>query len=330
MTDLIPFITRLPKFFEKRPTSILSNDKAITFEAYTEIPALNASVLKKPTPCHMLHALTQDDDEEEKDHLKIGRLVHLAALEPDRFYGHVMKIPTDAPKKPTKAQINAKKPSLETLEKIGFWEEFKLKAEGRTVVEEEELDNIEQMRDALFAHHKIKELLACPGHTEATIETWNPEIEVMQKARYDKLPGAGASFLFDIKTTRRKDLSIWDMKTDIRSLGYHLQARWYIDTLNLAANDVRKQFYFAFVSNQPPYIARLAELNVNTPEGMLLSARDLCYANEDVAANHNLPIGRAPMFINAAREFLLRIRENHPKPLEAFEAYQFEGPQLIL
>lgn len=330
MQDLIPFISRLPRFFEKRPTSILSNDKAIDFETYTLLPALNASTLKKPTACHMLHALTQGEDEEEKDHLKIGRLVHLAALEPDRFGTHVMKIPPNAPKKPTKAQINAKKPSLETMEKIDYWNEFALKAEGRTIVDEEELDSIEQMRDALFAHHKIKSLLTCPGHKEATIEVWNPEIEIMQKARYDLLPGAGASFLLDIKTTRRKDLSIWDMKTEIRSLGYHLQARWYIDTLNLASNDSRKQFYFAFVSNQPPYIARLAELNVNTPEGMLLSARDLCYANEDVASNKNLPIGRAPMFINAAREFLLRIEQNHPKPLEAFEAYQHEGPQLIL
>ena len=256
MKDYVPFIKSLPDYFEKRPTTIKANDKAISFEEYCTIPALNASTLKSPTPAHMLHNLTEDEDEEEKQHFKIGRLVHLASLEPDRFHESIAKIPEDAPKKPTKAQINAKKPSLDTLQSIQFWTHFNETNAGRTMLKADELDQVEQMRDALLAHHQIRELLQCPGHTEATIETWDEEMQVMRKARYDKLPGSGGDFLLDIKTSR-SNLGAWEVKSEMRKLGYPLQAAWYLDTLNLAANDKRKRFYFAYVTNNPPYIARL-------------------------------------------------------------------------
>lgn len=331
MKDYIPFISSLPAYFQKRPTTIRANDKAVTFEEYCEIPALNASVLKCPTPAHMLFSLTEDEDEEEKQHFKIGRLVHLASLEPDRFHDSIAKIPEDAPKKPTKAQINAKKPALETIQSIQFWEHFTTTNAGRTVLKADELDQVEQMRDALLAHHQIRELLQCPGHTEATIEVWDDEMQVMRKMRYDKLPGAGADFLLDVKTTR-KELNINALKYEILGMGYHLQARYYMDGLNLASADKRKRFYFPFVRSAPPYIARLVELNVNTPgnDNPLLVARDLLYANEDVARESRLPIGRMPMFIGAAREFLQRVGENHPKPFGAWEGYENENAVLIV
>lgn len=329
MKDYIPFITRLPAFFEKRPASILSNDKAISFEKYTEIPALNASVLKKATPAHMLYAMTEDEDAEEGEALTIGRLVHLATLEPDRFHEKIAIIPPDAPKKPTKAQLNAKKPKLETLQLIQWWEHFRRTAAGKDIIDSDMLDAVEQMRDALLAHHQIRELLNCPGYTEASIEVWNDELQVMQKARFDKLPGAGASFLLDVKTTR-VELDMWSLKSEIRKRGYALQARYYMDTLNLAASDVRKQFYFPFVRNAPPYLARLAVLDVDKPgdDNLLRQAHDLLYAT-DVDSNSPLPIGRVPMFINASREFLQRVGENHPRPFGAWEGYENEGAQLV-
>jgi len=327
--DYAPFIKALPTYFTPCETRILSNDKAITFEQYCEIDALNASVLKKPTPAHMLHTITEDEDEEEKLHFKIGRLVHMAALEPEQFYGHVLKLPSDAPKKPTKAQVNAKRPSVETIENIDWWERFRAESEGRTVVKEDELDSIEQMRDALLRHHQIREMLQCASRKEATIEVWDEEMQIRRKARYDLLPGAGADFLLDIKTTR-KELDMNAIKYEILGRGYHLQAQYYIDTLNLASNDKRKRFYFPFVKSSPPYVARLAWVDAKDPgeDSPLAKAKALLYAS-DVGPNSPLPLGRMPMFINAARECLRRICENHADPMGAWEAYEFEGPQLV-
>jgi len=325
MLDFIPIATRLPKFFERRPHRITYGKP---FDDYTEIAAANASILKQPTPAHMWHSLAEDDAEESAA-LLLGRLVHTAVLEPNEFDSRTIILPADAPKKPTKAQRAAKKPKPETLRQIEWWDEFTEKAKGRDIITEEKRDQIEQMRDAVFNHHKARELITCPGHNEATIETWNDEMQVMQKARYDKLPGAGASFLVDLKCTCR-ELNDFAILSEVRTRGYHLQARYYLDVLNLSSNDLRRQFFFIFVRNEPPYLARLYELNTDLPGSNLLSdAKNLLYAT-DVPESARLPIGRLPMFINAAREFLQRVRESHPEPLAAWEGYEHEDARLLI
>lgn len=320
--DYLPLFQRLPNFFERRPTSILAGDKAIGFEAYSELASINASLLKEPTPAHMLNCMLEGH--KDSPALDLGQLVHTAILEPERFASSYILLPDDAPKKPSERQINAKKPSSSTIEAIAFWEDFNERAAGRIVADTEAIDKVEQMRDAVYKHHFARSIIEAPGRNEATVETWDEEMQVMRKARYDRLPGAGANFLLDIKTTRH-ELHPWAILSEVRSRGYALQAKFYVDTLNLAANDKRGQFYFIFVRNEAPFICRVFELNAGLPGANLLTdAESLLYGQD------NTQPGRLPMFVNAAREFIRRVQENHVSPLGAWEAFENEPAQLLV
>ena len=59
-----------------------------------------------------------------------GQLIHRAILEPDVFDKTTIVLPADAPKHPTKAQINAKKPSQDSLDAIAWWHDFGVKNAG--------------------------------------------------------------------------------------------------------------------------------------------------------------------------------------------------------
>lgn len=318
MLDYLPFLQRLPRYFERRKTAI---SYGLSFEAYSEIPAINASVLKEPTAAHMLHVCCKGH--ETTPALDNGTLVHAAILEPEKFPSLYIILPDDAPRKPSAKQRNAKKPSAETLAAIEFWDDFNERAAGRIQVTAEEIDIIEQQREAVMKHHFARTLIEAPGHNEATIETWDDEMQIMRKSRYDRLPGAGASFLLDIKTTRH-ELHPWAILGEVRSRGYHLQARSYLDTLNLASNDKRGQFYFIFVRNEAPYLCRVFELNEGLPGNNLLTdAGSLLYATD------NTQPGRLPMFVNAAREFMQRIADKHTDPLGAWEGFENEQAHLL-
>jgi hypothetical protein len=371
--DYTKILPRLPALFQNRGRA---HHKALPFESYADLPALNASVLKCRTPLDMLHAMQDPEDRPAKECFDLGGNLHCALLEPDRWEkslyvydgetptkremerwsSPLIALPEDAPKRPSKAQVNAAKPSPKTLEAISWWDAFNAKVDGATVVTEEEHqraaewhhfqattkgktilsstdhDQVLEMRKALLRHHEIRRLMEAPGTNETTVEVWDPEWEVMRKARFDRLPGkivsggrAYPSFVVDIKTTSANIDSDWAIRNEILKWGYHLQARWYLDILGMALDEPpRDRFYFAFVTIKPPYKSRLYELNINTEgDNLLNDAGEILYQRGE----HT--VGRVPMFVAAAREFLIRIEERHPDPLGAWHAYEHEGARIV-
>ena len=327
--DFTKTLPGLPAFFQRRPTA---HHKALSFEDYAGMPALNASVLKCRTPLDMLYAMQSPEDRPAKDCFDLGGNLHCAVLEPERWEQSLIVLPEDAPKRPTTKQLKAKKPSPDTKAAIEWWADFDGKFGGRTVLSNEDHDQVMEMRKALLRHHEIRRLMEAPGINETTVEVWDEEWQIMRKARFDRLPGkiisggrAYPSFVVDIKSTAANIDSDWAIRSEILKFGYHLQARWYLDLLALALDEPpRDRFYFAFVTKKAPYKARLYELNVNTPgDNLLNDAGDILYQRGD----HT--VGRAPMFIAAAQEFLHRIRECHPDPMGAWTAYEHEGARLV-
>lgn len=330
MIDFEPIFKRLPAFFERRPTKVTFG---VSFDAYAELPALNASILKRRTALDMLYEMRCPEDREEKDCFTLGENLHTAVLEPHIWNQRVVILPEDAPSRPTARQINAKNPAKATLEAIAWWDEFNETNKGKTILSAEDHDQVVQMRDALHRHHEIKRLLTAPGNNEATVEVWNEEFQVMQKARFDRLPGkcvdangnAVPSFVVDVKSTSANIDSDWAIRNEILKFGYGLQARYYLDILAAALDEpVRDRFYLAFVTNKEPYKARLYELNEHTPgDNLLNDARGILYQSGE----HT--VGRVPMFTGAALEFIRRCVEGHNDPLGAFPAYEHEGARLV-
>ena len=373
--DFIPIFQRLPAFFEQRPVMV---KYGMSHQAYAELPSLNASILKKRTALDMLYEMRCPDDRPQKDCFDLGGQLHCAVLEAERWKGEILifdgemptrkeqelwsnelvAIPADAPKKPTKAQLKAPKPTPQAKASIEWWADFSDRAgsalmlseeeygramewkqlqeqtKGRILLTSEEHDQVMQMREALYRHHEIRRLLEIPGHNEAVIEAWDPEYQVMRKARFDRLPHKALdsrgnpipSFVPDIKTTSANIDSDWAIRSEVLKWGYHLQARWYLDILTFGDIDAgpRDRFYFPFVTTKEPYKARLYELNINTPgDNLLEDANNILYQR----AEHT--VGRLPMFLDAAHEFIQRVKEGHKDPMGAWAAYEHEGARLV-
>jgi hypothetical protein len=325
--DFLTLFRRLPAYFEKRAARIVNNT---SHDVYSEWSSLNATILKQPTPWEMLHKLTEVREDTEA--LINGKLLHMAVFEPDILDQHIVLEPEDTPKKPTKTQVAAflsgdpkrvKRLKAETVAAIQWWQNFEGTLNGRRVLDTESYDKLHFMRDAVLRHHFAREIINAPGRSEASIEVWDPEWQVMRKARYDRLPGQGASFLLDLKSTR-KPLTDSAIRSEVFAYGYDVQFKSYMDVLTLATGDERKQFYGIFTRNAPPYMTRVYEINRLMPAPSFLHrANDLLYAAETTQP------GRLPMFCNAAREFIRRIQEKHPDPAGAWEAYEHEGARLL-
>lgn len=326
--NLLPLFQSLPKFFERRPASVRYG---VSNEEYYAIPALNASVLKKRTALDMLHLMA--GEREEKDCFDLGGNLHCAVLEPERWEKSLVILPEDAPARPTARKINAKKPSKDTVAAIEWWKEFDAQNAGKTVLTEEEHDQVVQMHDALLRHHRIRELLEAPGNNEVVVEAWDEEFGVMLKARFDRLPGgcfdgrgeAVPSFVIDIKTTSGNIDSDASMRGEILKWGYHIQARFYMRLLSLVLDEpARDVFYFPFVTTKAPYKSRLYKLDIyQSPDNLLTDADEILFQRGE----HT--VGRVPMFVHAAHEFIQRIQEKHADPMGAWTAYEDEDARPV-
>ena len=76
----------------------------------------------------------------ETDDMLLGTVFHTAVMEPDLFNAQYISVPEDAPKRPTARQREAKKPSLDTLSAIEWWDDFEKEAAGKRIVTRADLD----------------------------------------------------------------------------------------------------------------------------------------------------------------------------------------------
>jgi len=96
-------------------------------------------------------------------------------------------------------------------------------AAGKIVVTAKIMDEIDRCVDRVMQHHEARELLE-GADTEVTIR-WETECGFQCKARLDMVPRG--SFLGDLKTT--DDASQRGFERKVLSMGYHLQAAFYLD-----------------------------------------------------------------------------------------------------
>jgi hypothetical protein len=78
-----------------------------------------------------------------------GSLLDCILFEPEKFAEKFFVIPEGAPKKPTSAQVNAKKPSPESLEQIARWEEMQAEINGRIIVSRDDMNEAEFLKTCI-------------------------------------------------------------------------------------------------------------------------------------------------------------------------------------
>lgn len=197
---------------------------------YDTIPGLNYSGAKEilKSPAHYQAWLKAED--EESDALRLGRLVHLASLEPTKFDARVRVMPEcDRRTKEGKAIYEA---FMSTLR------------EGEETIKQKEQEMVLAVAEA--AQRGIK-TIAVGEHAEKVEHIYTQKFGgTTIKGRPDLvLEFPDRTVVIDVKTTQ--DASPKAFAKDVSKFKYHLQAAWYMQLTGA------KEFYFVAVEKQAPY-----------------------------------------------------------------------------
>jgi hypothetical protein len=175
----------------------------MTYAEYAKVDALNWSTLRemRRSPLHYRHRL--ENPREDTTGLALGRAVHTAVLEPERF--------------PLEYVVfgGARRAGKE-------WEAFKEANDGLTILKADEFANVIAMRDAVHRHKTAMSYLS-GGAAEQTV-TWIERIngvEIACKARPDYI----GSVIADLKSTG--DAGPGAFGRTAARFGYHCQLAWY-------------------------------------------------------------------------------------------------------
>lgn len=221
--------------------------EGIPFEQYCAIPAINKSGLDyfEQSPAHYFSSLNEPEGEKSKA-LRFGGAIHCRVLEPAEFEKRYCALPPDAPKRPTIAQIEAKKPSDATIELIAWWTKFHELANGREIISDQELTDCMRIAKAVRSHRAAKMLLQ-NGKFEVTLVWIDPEFGVLCKARVDWLsPDA----MLDLKST--KDASPAGWWKQVKDYNLHRQVAWYSDGWEILTGE-KLPFGFVAVEKEEPF-----------------------------------------------------------------------------
>lgn len=189
--------------------------------------------------------------ETPKKHFVVGSITNDVLLQPHLLDSQYAILPPDAPRRPTSAQINAKKPSEETQFAVEWWAAFNHGLNGRTVVEADDYDKACRMRDAVHAHPAARVLLA-DGIAEKTLKFTEPETGAKCKCRPDWIGKLGSGhILVDLKTTT--DASPDSFGRSALSWRYHVQAAFYSEGFYHATGNFPQIFGFVVVEKEYPF-----------------------------------------------------------------------------
>jgi hypothetical protein len=183
-----------------------------------------------------------------------GTLAHCAALEPGALSARYVVVPEDAPRRPTKAQWTAKKPSPESVLAMEWWTGFGKTCGERLIVAAEDYAITQLQLAALQAEPEIAELLR-EGHGEVSVFWHDPDTGVYCKARPDWMRPTGKKRvkLVDLKTAA--DDTPEGFSRSAARLGYHRQRAHYWRGFEIASGMEVEDFIFATVSSEPPVLA---------------------------------------------------------------------------
>lgn len=221
-------------------------------------------LMLQKSPAHYYHWLTSPPTESTAAMNK-GTATHTLLFEPQKWDKEICVIPADAPSKPTKAMLDAKKPSEESLAKIAWWADFNEKNADKCIITADEEADARAMVDAVLKHEDILPLLHHPSAKAEVSITAIEEVDGLSipcKMRCDLLTEDGKTIV-DLKTAM--DASQEGFAKAFFSRGYWMQAAHYIATARKAGVPVER-FIFVAVESTAPYSVALYEMDAKSLE----------------------------------------------------------------
>lgn len=193
--------------------------------------------------------------EEPTKAMREGTALHTALFESDRFNDRCITLFDDAPNRPTKKQINAKKPSDETLAAIEWWREFDAKSIGKIVLSAEKVVEIHDRCHAIRTDADAgREIHTSPIATEVSMFWRDPETNVPRRGRPDRL--RAGNVCVDLKSTVCAAAPAFSRAC--MEYGHFTQAADYTDALELLTGEPWR-FRWIAAESEPPYLCPVYE-----------------------------------------------------------------------
>lgn len=195
-----------------------------------------------PTPSHFLEWLTSRKKKPETPAMRLGSLIHVAVLEPDRFDRECVV-------EPDYGEIYGKhKNGHLTAEGKAARAEFQSEHFGATLVDAEDKFRMVGMAMSIRAHTGAAKLIHCKGANEVSICWDDPETGIRCRGRIDKHSTGLA--LLDLKSCRSAHRRFF--QTDASKRGYHAQAAMYEKGWSILTGE-HEIYTLVAVESEPPF-----------------------------------------------------------------------------
>ena len=224
----------------------------VDFEEYLGWDAISQSSLKRmaKSPRHY----SRQPDSKESKALKIGSLVHCAALEASALHERYVVMPRYELEDENVTAAGQPTTSRATKYYKKRAEEFKRENAGREIVSQEEYSKTQAIVYALQENELARRLLREEGRTEVSLIWDDPETGLPLKARIDKQWDGG---ILDLKTTR----SLGDFPKQAATLHYHVQAAHYLAGWRAVGDSDIRDAWILAVESEAPHCAHAAPLD---------------------------------------------------------------------
>lgn len=208
---------------------------------YNSLPGMNVSKLKDAyaegwqyfAAAHVHQTLPKRDKKE----FTFGSAVHLALLKPNEFREKVITVPRE---------LLASNGARSTKDA----KEFMAANSDKIILTDGEMDACHQCLASLLAHDQVIQIMAMESTIETPISaeidgrTWKGIPDIVTKRK----------FVIDLKTTGF--ISEKKFTWQVRDLGYHLQAAWYLELCRIYYGRDYDTFVFVAIETDPPYRCR--------------------------------------------------------------------------
>ena len=216
----------------------------LAFSDYVALPGMNNSKLGVLKRCPAKFKWLSEHERHDSDALKIGRAIHTAVLEPEKFNDEFLCLP-DIDRRTTKGrEIYAELVSQNPDKTILKPDDFNMA-----------LDVATSVRGNAHANYLLR-----GAATEVTLDWTHEETGIPCKARVDAYNHELAT-LIDIKTTQ--DASRGGFPRKLFAYGYHRQAAYYLEAMR-QNGEPADHFVFIAVEKEPPYAVGLYRLSDQT------------------------------------------------------------------
>jgi hypothetical protein len=213
---------------------------------YHAAPGVSNSQLKefRRSPAHFRATIGKDSRTAAK---AFGRLLHMAALEPERL-----------------AESIAVEPRIDRRTKVGKAEAAKFAEEnaGKEIVSAWDAAMLHGIGRSLAEHGAARELIRATGLHEVSAFCRHEETGLLLRSRFDIMPHE-SDILADLKST--EDASREAFAKSIHDFRYYVQAPFYLDNATRCGRE-RSRFIFIACEKEPPYAVAVWELDAESIE----------------------------------------------------------------